>query len=197
MPTEPTAASVLLAASKVIGARLASSGFKRERLKFIRRANEIVSLIELQSSRSSTRTDATYVINCGVVCRALFEPGSSFFWTECHWRERVNDAAGVERWHAVRATDDPKEIADRTYDIVKAEALPRLERLQTNAALAALWKSGEGPGLTDGQRLRSLGQLSHHIGDLDEVARCGAALERLPDGPFVRRAISELAQLGK
>jgi len=195
MPNAPTAALVLRSAAKLVGQRLGPRGFKRQRLKFVRHSHDVVSLIEFQASTTSTRAHATYVVNYGVFCLSLGDPGSSLFHSECHWGNRVRDAANHERWFPVRATDDPNLVATSAGGVIESDVLPELESMQTDDALIAIWKTGVSPNLGEAQRLKYLALLSHKNDDLAEVERCRRALERLADGPFIRRALAEIDAL--
>ena len=52
-----TAKAVLSAAAKKLGSDLGARGFRRSGLKFVRQGAEVVSMIQLQASRSGTAAD--------------------------------------------------------------------------------------------------------------------------------------------
>ena len=191
-----TAKAVLSAAAKKVGSDLRARGFRRTGLKFVRQGDEVVSMIQLQASRSGTAEAGTFVVNFGVLVPCLYigQDIAKPVWTDCHWRERVS-RVGREAWFPFRANDDVDGLAARLTEIVEHDVLPVLETLQREEDLIALWKTGQGPGLGELNRLLLLGTLLHRAGRRSELSEIEAELELKADDAFARRALAKLREL--
>lgn len=185
--------------ARSVASLLAGYGFQKRSLKFVRKFDDgdVVSLIELQRSRRSTSEQLLFVINYGVVVPRLYlgfdltKPE----WTECHWGHRVSDEQDKEIWWPVGAGDDAENVAARVRAAIQDQALPALESKQRVEDLIALWKTGQGRGLSEMQRLRSLGILLHDAQRRDEFEAVKAEVKRSAREEFGLRVLEELEAL--
>jgi hypothetical protein len=68
-------------------------------------------------------------------------------------------AEPYDRWWTCTSDQDAKRAGREIATLLEIRALPEMERLASPMAMAALWKSGRSPGLTDGQRVEYLSEL--------------------------------------
>lgn len=190
------AKAVLTAAAAKVAGSLKAHGFERRGLKFVKACEGIVSLVELQPSRASAPEQLLFVINFGVVVRALFA-GDNLKpdYGGCHWGGRVSGKDGAEIWWPVRADDDVQPLAAHVTSLMDQEVLPALNAKQREEDLIVLWKTGQSPFLVDSQRLLYLGTLLHRAGRRDEFEQTKAELERKATTPFSLRALQKLQEL--
>ena len=189
--------TVLSEATIRVADALKTLGYTRSGTRFIRRGTEVLSLIELQTSRSSTNNELSFVVNFGVVVISLTEGSdlSKPTYTDCHWGSRVSGQDGVERWWTVRVEDSPAELAEMLESVLRREVLPALESKQTEEAMIALWQTGRSPLLVEAQRLLFLGLLLHKAGKCSELVAVRSELELKARDGFGSRALDKLKGL--
>lgn len=176
---------------------LKTLGYKRSGTRFVRRGAEVVSLIELQTSRASTTNELSFVVNFGVIVISLTGGGdlSKPTYTDCHWGGRVSGKDGAERWWTVRAEDSAVELAETLDRVLLGEAVPALDSKQTEEALIVLWQTGRSPLLVDEQRLFFLALLLHKAGKSPEFVAVRSELESKARDSFDLRALEKLKGL--
>jgi hypothetical protein len=120
-----------------------------------------VAVVEFQKSMDNTAERLRFTINLAIVCDGL-RPSETPL-------ERVHSYEGqlVERigwllpnrgdkWWELTAATNVEAIATEVSRLIEEKAIPYLLPYLDIEALIALWESGEGPGLTDFQRLQYL-----------------------------------------
>jgi hypothetical protein len=138
-------------------------GFKRRGAYFLRSVEDVVHLISLQSSSSSTQDSARVTVNLAVWCKILDDTGAApSVWT-AHWRKRIGRLmpANGDLWWSLLSDRALDAAATEIVGALEGYGLPALDSLTSAASLLTLWDSGESPGLTRAQvaqyavRLRS------------------------------------------
>lgn len=192
-----TAKQILSQTAREIGAGLDSQGYRRTGSLFVRRGEEVISLIELQPARGATAQELSFAVNFGVLAISLLdgeEPAKPTY-TDCHWGGRLCGADGVEQWWTVRDTDLPSQRAQELLAVLNRDVLPVLHGMQTERALIELWQTRRSPLLVEAQRLLYLGRLLHRAGRYDEFAAVRSELEDKAREGFALRALQRLRDL--
>ncbi|WP_243395674.1 DUF4304 domain-containing protein [Sphingomonas oleivorans] len=145
---------------------LQPAGFSKRGRKFRRFSEGNLALIELQRSVRSDSAAIQFTINVGIVSgRLLQERGLDLKKVGCshaHLNERIGFFLSdpQDKWWEL---DDSTEASGAICEItalIREKVLPFLDRHLPDAGLIDLWKTGRSPGLTEGQRVRYLSQLS-------------------------------------
>jgi Domain of unknown function (DUF4304) len=139
-----------------VWAALRPRGFKKRGANFSKPVGDLVHLISLQSSTSSTRSDARVTVNLAVWCKLLDDSDAApSVWT-AHWRCRIGGLllSSSDVWWPLTSDDSLAIAASEIIAALEAYGIPALNRFPTAAALLALWDSGESPGLTRAQVIR-------------------------------------------
>ena len=156
---------------------LVPAGFRRRGATFARRSDDLVHLVQLQSSQKSTAELAIVTVNLGVFSTALEKalggPITAPTEADCHWRQRLGFLTPVSRdvWWQVDDAPSAVRVGAEIAQALSAHGLPALDELRSSAALIRLWQTGASPGLTDRQRRDYLGVLVRAAGShSDHVA---------------------------
>ena len=159
--------------------------------------NPVLSLIELQISRTTTANELSFAINFGVIVSSLTENNelTKPTYTDCHWGGRVCSQNGIELWWNVHGSDSSTELAERLETVLDRDVLPELDAKQTESALIALWQTGRGPLLVEAQRLLFLGLLLHKAGKYSDFLKTRTELESKVHDGFGMRALDKLKGL--
>lgn len=143
--------------------RLNEFSFKKSGTSFRRVHEQNIAIINVQRSNESTIQAIKFTINVGIVSARLLSkwddqevPSKQSVW-QAHLRERIGTLAyGKDRWWTITYDEPPAAIEDEIVDIIERFAVPYLDQHNSDSALIALWKNGQSPGLTEGQRVRNL-----------------------------------------
>lgn len=125
-------------------------GFKKRGAIFHRPIGDVVHLISLQSSRSSTGDSARVTVNLAVWCKIFDDSGiAPSVWT-AHWRERLGHEmpAKADVWWTISSDEGLASATSEIMIALESYGLPALDGLPSSASLLALWDSGVSPGLT-------------------------------------------------
>ena len=141
-------------------------GYRKVGSVFSRTSDDVVHLVEVQSSRSNTDLEACFTVNLGVFAPVVIYadvrdatkpsiPGS-------HWRWRLGSISPEKKdlWWKASTSEEAEAIADDIWNRLARYALPALATVPNVQALAAIWLSGKAPGLTEGQRIDYLARIT-------------------------------------
>jgi Domain of unknown function (DUF4304) len=125
-------------------------GFKNRGAIFHKPIGDVVHLISLQSSQSSTHDCARVTVNLAVRCIILDDAGIAPSVWNAHWRERLGHEmpAKADVWWTISSDEGLASATSEIMIATEAYGLPALDNLQSSASLLALWDSGVSPGLT-------------------------------------------------
>src|SRR5262245_15177901 len=143
---------------KHVGNLLKGVGFRKSGQNYYSERNGITLLIQIQKSDRSSAERSILTVNLGVfsptVAKRLGHQILRPTIAQCHWRQRVGHLFPVpsDKWWSMSDPDGAKEVAQELVDALLTFGLPTLQTVDSNEKLEKLWKSGAGPGLTDGQR---------------------------------------------
>jgi len=127
-----------------------------------------VSIIEFHKSRDSSADAIKFTVNLGVISGELLRRWDHELdilkenvWS-AHLRSRIGEFLSTPQdlWWIIADDVDTPTIEAEVCDLITSEAVPFLSRHATDADLVRLWRTGQSPGLTEGQRDRNLGQLT-------------------------------------
>ena len=140
--------------------------YRRVGSVFSRKCQDIVQLIEVQSSRNNNDFEARFTINIGIFApRVVYEdvrdttkPSIS----AGHWSWRLGSLSPEKKdiWWAVSTSTQAEAAAQDICSRLALYGLPALAAVPNLLALVEIWKSGEGPGLTQYQRKDYLGRVT-------------------------------------
>jgi len=144
--------SVLAALREVLKA----PGFKKRGAVFHRASMDVVHLVGLQSSASSTIHATKVTVNLAVWCKRLADPGVEPSVMTAHWRCRLGELMPLhsDAWWSLPGKGAAALAENEITSALKAYGIPALDALQDCASLLALWDAGRSPGLTKIQALR-------------------------------------------
>jgi hypothetical protein len=158
MPTAPYKNTILATMSEL----LRPVGFRKRGAIFMRTLSDVVHLIGLQSSQSSTSTCFRMTLNLAVWVPAAAEEGNKGpDILSAHWRQRIGMLMPErnDHWWVVSSEEEAKVAVQEIGHVLHAYGLPALDGLSTSEPLACLWRSGASPGLTQHLAQRYLGRL--------------------------------------
>jgi len=137
-------------------------GFHKSGSRFHRGLNDVIHLVTVQSSVSSTAHLLRITVNLGIWLPALADEGDKPNVWSAHWRERIGFLMPerADRWWEASSESEATAAALEICWAMRTFALTTLDTLSTADALAALWRSGRSPGLTERGAQRYLELLS-------------------------------------
>ena len=140
---------------------LKKHGFRKNGLRFSADRGDAQLLVGFQSSQMSDKTQLMITVNLTIRLGQL-DRDPSIFRGDGHWRTRIGSfmEKPSDYWWACRSDEDAIQAGKRITMLLETAALPEMERLASAEALAALWVSGQSPGLTQIQRDRYLAKLA-------------------------------------
>jgi uncharacterized protein DUF4304 len=176
---------------KLMNPFFAAQGFTRSDLRYWLPRGENGSVVQFQSSLSSTRQAANITVNLGIWNRrvATFDDPEAtkrdFVLDSCHWSIRLGNlrVPPQDEWWTIEGSSRDGRVQSDIEELLIEKGFPELERLSADQSLRDLWLSGKGPGRTSFQRLYGLSILLAEIGPLD---RLPGVLKEL--GDVARRA---------
>lgn len=129
-------------------------GFTRRGKIFRRRVADVVQVVQLQSSMTSTHDRLKATVNVGVYSVKLEERLRATGWawkqtdvpaeSDCHWRVRLGRLmpAWDDVWWTVTSPGEAHAAAEEIAVAVSTYALPVLANLASTESLEALWSRG-------------------------------------------------------
>lgn len=145
---------------------LGDAGFKARGSTLSRSSGDVLHLVDLQGSQTSTSTMFKCTVNLGVLVLVLHledygQSRAPATWL-AHWRERLGFACPERRdlWWTASSAAEAQGIADDIASRAKTFAVPALDALPDSARLLGLLQSGRSPGLTAHQAARIRERLS-------------------------------------
>jgi len=146
-------------------AALRPLGFRKSSSLFQRGIGNVVHLVEVQGSNADKADEATFTVNVGIFApdlvyedvRDVTKPSIGM----AHWRMRLGSLSpeNQDLWWRVSSTAEAEAAAADIATRTQKFALPALDQLADLSALAALWQSGQCPGLTEFQRAEFLSRV--------------------------------------
>jgi len=154
---------------------LKKAGFKKKALTFRRSTSEVLQILDVQKSRNTDSRHIVFAVNLGVASLHLLQRFGGdakrcTVWV-CHLHQRVGGKPfGADHWWKVRDNATADAATDQVLLALSRQAMPLFEKLRTDVALLALWKTGRSPGTTDLQRLLYVAELTRKYGSAAEVS---------------------------
>lgn len=150
---------------KSVYALLSRNGFKRINSKFQRENDEVIVVVGLQKSRSSTASSIKFTMNASIYVRRLLDPEYDDvenlvdYGGHCYWR--IGDMLAEHRdlWWTIDDVPDGNEVSIEALNLVRDTLLPFLAAFSSEREVLELWQSGSCPGRTEKQRLQYLSAL--------------------------------------
>ena len=141
---------------------LCSYGYKKSGTRYIRQLPEVVHMISIQRSRSSTANVVKVTVNFGVLvvklAQALEDPVIPKAIEYCHWIRRIGHLSqlGIDKWWYIEDETSLNSATMEIVSLVKDFGLPALDELSTAESLVQIWRAGIGFGITPRLRERLL-----------------------------------------
>lgn len=141
-------------------------GFVRAGANMRHITQDCAAIVQFQRSVSSTIDSIRFTVNLGVVCGALYSDGKAKLkkakLIDAHLVRRIGDflPSSPDKWWVLDRGSDVETVTREILSILVDVAIPFIVEHASNAALIDLWRSGNSPGLTEGQRKRYLDELS-------------------------------------
>ena len=147
--------------------------------------DEVLQVISVQKSQSSSRAEVIFTVELAVIVRSLAAAETAtrrasdraLAGAAPHWVRRLGHLApsGRDTWWTVN--EDRRQF-EEALSWLDAYGFPALRRLSTAGALMKLWESGTSPGLTEPQRLVFLSRLAEAEGAAKTQVAADAELRR-------------------
>ena len=177
MSTAPYKDTILAAMSEL----LRPVGFRKSGATFTRPLSDVVHLIGLQSSQSSTSTCFRMTLNLAVWVPAAAEDGNNGpDILSAHWRQRIGTLMPErnDHWWVISSEEEGKVAVQEIGHALRAYGLTALDGLSTSEALARLWRSGASPGLTQRLAQRYLQRVEKRKTGANQTLQATAATPR-------------------
>lgn len=128
-------------------------GYKKSGFIFTKDIGELVFMIGLQSSTTSTSKEPKVTLNVGIWIKILSDNKKASIW-ECQWRSRIGKLMpeNSDKWWSMASIEDAVKVSIEIRDSINDYALPILQSLNTLEKITEQWKTGKSPGLTVKQR---------------------------------------------
>ncbi|MBI3313387.1 MAG: DUF4304 domain-containing protein [Candidatus Omnitrophica bacterium] len=144
-------------------------GFHKKGLNFLcDRADDVVLVIQLQSSSKTTKNFLVMTLNLGVFSKILSKKLGAEIKKptipDCHWRERIGNLSEYrsDKWWEVKNELEAYAVADEIVKLIKKHGLPALEAVDSTEKLKELWEGGFSPGLHKSERQHYLNKIAQH-----------------------------------
>lgn len=138
---------------------LGGLGFKKRGSTFHREVGDVIHLVSLQASQSSSASTLRVTVNLAVAVPSL---GGRLddVWS-AQWRERIGTLLPEpqDRWWNVSSAQEAEAVVQEISQFLAQYGLPAQARISSTAELLQLWESGKSPGLTAVQASRYVDQL--------------------------------------
>lgn len=146
---------------------LAPLGFKFRRSIALLEGNNANGILEFQRSSKSSMRDLLFTVNVGVVFESLVDPRSlrsaraSPSTMNAQIRERIGNLLPEkqDRWWQITESTDLNSLCTEVSTLVLQYGVPFIRKYIRLEDALSLWKRGESPGLTDGEREQYLARL--------------------------------------
>ena len=140
---------------------LRSAGFRKQGQLFRRSVNDVLHLVQLQKSRSSTAALVRATVNLAVWVPALAVHRERYSVAAAPCRERLGTVmpSGQDAWWEMSTDAEGEAAGLAIVGTLQRYGLPWLNTIESTAALLELWESGRAPGLTVVERGRFLERL--------------------------------------
>jgi len=141
---------------------LSPLGYRKAAALFSRAVEDVIHLIEVQGSRSSTNQEVLFTVNVGVFVPALIYPDVRDVTRpsipDAHWRERLGFLCPEQKdlWWKVSSAHEALDAAEDVAARNQRFALPALAGIGNTNALATVWRTGQSAGLTEFARKKYL-----------------------------------------
>ena len=135
-------------------------GFSRRGSLFSRRVEDVVHLIQLQKSQSSSADYVKATINLAVWVPALAFGSASAAGAPVRARLGSIMPEHEDLWWELSSSESADESIASLVQPLVSYGLPWLQALRSSVEVQRLWQSGVSPGLTGLQRQRYLAELS-------------------------------------
>jgi len=144
---------------------LKALGFSKRGAAYRKCVNGNCGIVDFQSSRDNTADVHRFTINLAIVVGALLEPDdgpvTSIAVSEAHVRMRLGFLLPQhdDVWWEITNSTNIAMLTREVMEGVETVGVPYVERMLDTGAVCEIWKAGQSPGLTDGQRQRFLQRL--------------------------------------
>ena len=140
---------------------LRKRGFQKDGQRFRAGRGDAKLFVALQSSQASDRHHLKITINLSIHLGLLDRDPTVAAAPEGHWRQRIGQfmPERLDHWWICHDDETARSAGNQIAAILETTALPEMERLASNEALADLWATGRSPGLTERQRKEFLAKL--------------------------------------
>lgn len=148
---------------------LKAAGFQKRGGQYSANRNDVVLLLQLQRSVSSTKENIRITLNAGVfspsIAKTLGFAITNPKISNCHWSERLGYMLPIHKdvWLEVHNEDQAREVGDELAEALDNYVLPALNAVDSNSKLKSLWSGGKSNGITSIQRQDYLKALSQGI----------------------------------
>ena len=127
-----------------------------------RQYRDAVQLINFQGSQSNTADVLKFTVNLGIYLQPLAildeDPETTTNILKAHWSRRIGSYKddGIDYWWTVQSESQVQSVSYEVIQILEQSAIPAMNGLSSTAALCAIWKRGDHPGIYERQRQRFL-----------------------------------------
>src|SRR5205823_2772907 len=128
-------------------------GFRKKGATFVKDGDDVVLIVQLQKSRSSTATHVKATVNLSAysrsLTRALGYPLEYPHDPRIHWQVRLGGVmpGGQDRWWEAREERGTSRAGEEIAQALTHYGLPALDGVSTTPKLVALWQAGRHPGI--------------------------------------------------
>jgi hypothetical protein len=145
----------------VMAEALRPVGFHKRGSCFERSLTDVVHLVGLQASTSSTAALLRITANLAIWVPSLADGRDRPDIWSSHWRQRLGELMPErsDRWWTITTEQEAAVAATEITSGLLSYGLPALDSLSSVAALQQVWEAGKSPGLTKTQSQRYVERL--------------------------------------
>lgn len=152
--------------TKSLSGVLSPHGFKKRGGAYVVDGPDVVLMIQVQKSTSSTKDKAILTVNLRIfsktIAARLGYPIDRPSISTGHWRVRIGELGPTQNdyWWPLSNEAEAAKAEEEIKTILKETGVPLLLSLSSTDRLLALWKTGKSPGITPTQREDYIAALS-------------------------------------
>jgi hypothetical protein len=133
-------------------------GYRRRGSAFSAQLDDMIAMVQVQKSQSTTRDRLVFTVNLGLfsrpLARKLGRDTDKPSFGDVHWQARIGflTPERADRWWEARSDAEAAQAAEEVGQALVAHAVPALGELGSTEKLCALWRSGPTRGTMDWYR---------------------------------------------
>lgn len=162
-----TAATTFSLVSKELSALVSKLGFVKKRNVYLWDSGDLLSIVGLQKSRSSTKDCIIFTVNFSVLVKALLDPefdnqaSTNSYSGHLYWRVGDFLKPPADKWWKIDKDTDPDHVTESFRVTLSEFALPEFQAISSLGSVMEVLNSERRPPMGERQRQRLIEEISN------------------------------------